>query len=84
MSQEQGTGEISLSLGHLCWQRVVYGGRRLPKLGRKDGFTDRAKFKALGEVELALDRQRDRSKVDEKTAKAAKVRELAEDKPSAY
>lgn len=44
----------------------------------------RSEFKALGEVELALDRERDRSKVDEKTAKASKVRGLAEDKPSAH
>ena len=41
-----------------------------------------SEFKAVGEVEISLG-QRDRGKVDEKTAKATKVRGLAEDKPSA-
>lgn len=68
-----------LSEGSVWWKEITEAG--------EGGWIYRpgqSEFKALGEVELALDRQRDRSKVDEKTAKAAKVRGLAEDKPSAH
>lgn len=35
--------KFHLALDTHVLAEVVYGGRRLPKLGREDGFTDRAK-----------------------------------------
>lgn len=86
MSQEQSTGEISLASGtHVLAEGSVWW-KEITEAGEGGWIYRQGQSEPQGpwEVELALDRERDRSKVDEKTAKATKVRGLAEDKPSAH
>lgn len=50
----------------MCCERVVDGGRRLPKLPSEGGFTEKAKdgLKAFGAADLALVRQPDGRKIE--------------------